>query len=106
MTIFKSFFLIFFISYLVNFAGFIIDKCLKKKNVYIRSVLGFSFFIIFINFLYFGLNLDLKTIRILLIFFIILAHVVFFEKSFIIDFFASFKLSLFHFKLFANNKIR
>ena len=94
MTIFKSFFLIFFISYLVNFAGFIIDKCLKKKNVYIRSVLGFSFFIIFINFLYFGLNLDLKTIRILLIFFIILAHVVFFEKSFIIDFFASFKLSL------------
>lgn len=94
MIIFKSFALIFFISYLVNFAGFIIDTCLKKRNIYIRPFIGFSFFIIFINFLYFGLNLDLNTIRILLIFFTILAHVVFFEKSFIIDFFKNFKLSL------------
>ena len=94
MIIFKSFALIFFISYLVNFAGFIIDKCLIKKNIYIRPFIGFSFFIIFINFLYFGLNFDLNTIRILLIFFTILAHVFFFEKSFIIDFFKSFKLSL------------
>ena len=69
MIIFKSFALIFFISYLVNFAGFIIDRCLKKRNIYIRPFIGFSFFIIFINFLYFGLNFDLNTIRILLIFF-------------------------------------
>jgi len=93
MLLLQGFLFVFFLLYLVNFTGFVLDKCLKINNISIRSIIGFSIHVIFINALYFGLNFNLNTILFLSIFIIIVAHVFFLEKSFIFTFLESFKLS-------------